>query len=113
MSPTLRLLAAGSVIAACTGMASTTLAHFSNTSITAMKVDVAGNIYLAGFQGMAGKSETYDAFITKLSPDGSKILYSTRFAGSSTDYAVALDIDSTGAAYIFGLTSSTDFPVTS
>src|SRR6266853_789374 len=112
--PALRLIAASSVILACAEAAapSTTLAHLPNTGVNAAKVDAAGNIYLAGFQGTAGKSETYDAFITKLSPDGSKILYSTKFAGSSSDYAVALDIDSTGAAYNFGSTLSADFPVT-
>jgi hypothetical protein len=47
-----------------------------------------------------------------LHPAGATILYSTTFAGSSSDYAVALDIDAAGAAYVFGLTSSADFPVT-
>ena len=40
------------------------------------------------------------------------MLYSTIFAGSGAEYASALAIDSTGAAYIFGQTTSPDFPVT-
>jgi hypothetical protein len=75
-------------------------------------VDASGNIYVAGFQGTVGTPDSYDAFVAKLSPDGSKILYSTKFAGSKSDYVAALDIDSTGAAYVFGQTQSPDFPVT-
>jgi hypothetical protein len=60
----------------------------------------AGNIYVAGFQRTLDTPDSYDAYVTKLSPDGARILYSTRFTGSKPDYAVALDIDSTGAVYI-------------
>jgi uncharacterized protein (TIGR03437 family) len=114
MPATLRLLVACSLISVCNAAAgpSTTLAHLPNTSINAVKVDASGNIYVAGFQGTAGTPGSSDAFVAKLSPDGSKILYSTKFAGSKSDYVAALDIDSTGAAYVFGQTQSPDFPVT-
>jgi uncharacterized protein (TIGR03437 family) len=110
----LRLLVACSLIPVCGAAAgaSTTLAHLPNTGVNAVKVDASGNIYIAGFQGTGGTPASYDAFVAKLSPDGSKIFYSTTFAGSGSDYAIALDIDSTGAAYIFGRTESPDFPVT-
>jgi hypothetical protein len=75
-------------------------------------VDAAGNIYIAGFHGTVGAPDSYDAFVAKLFPDGSKVLYSTNFAGSKSDYVSALEIDSTGAAYVFGQTQSPDFPVT-
>ncbi len=91
---------------------STTLAHFPNTGINAIKVDAAGNIYVAGFQGTVGTSDSYDAFVAKLSPDGSRILYSTKLGGSHYDMATALDVDAAGAAYIAGPTESPDFPVT-
>jgi uncharacterized protein (TIGR03437 family) len=114
MPATLRLLVACSLSSVCGAVAgpSTTLAHLPNTGINAVKVDASGNIYIAGFQGTVGTPDSYDAFVAKLSPDGSKILYSTKFAGSKSDYAAALDIDSTGAAYVFGQTQSPDFPVT-
>ena len=114
MPTTLRLFLGCSLISFC-GVAagpSTTLAHLPNTTVNAVKVDASGNIYVAGFQGTVGTPDSYDAFVTKLSPDGSKILYSTKFAGSKSDYVAALDIDSTGAAYVFGQTQSPDFPVT-
>ena len=114
MPATLRLLVACLLISVGSAAAgpSTTLAHLPNTTINAVKVDASGNIYVAGFQGTVGTPDSYDAFVTKLSPDGSKILYSTKFAGSKSDYVAALDIDSTGAAYVFGQTQSPDFPVT-
>src|ERR1035441_8143678 len=114
MPATLRLLLGCSLISFSAPPAgpSTTLAHLPNPTINAVKVDASGNIYIAGFQGTLGTPDSYDAFVTKLSPDGSKSLYSTKFAGSKSDYAAALDIDSTGAAYVFGQTQSPDFPVT-
>src|ERR1019366_8325017 len=114
MPATLRLLLGCSLISFSGAAAgpSTTLAHLPNTTINAVKVDASGNIYIAGFQGTLGTPDSYDAFVTKLSPDGSKVLYSTRFAGSKSDYVAALDIDSTGVAYVFGQTQSPDFPVT-
>ena len=114
MPATLRLLVGCTLISFCGAAAgpSTTLAHLPNTTVNAVKVDASGNIYVAGFQGTVGTPDSYDAFVAKLSPDGSKVLYSTRFAGSKSASAVALDIDSTGAAYVFGQTQSPDFPVT-
>ena len=87
MPTTLRLFLGCSLISFC-GVAagpSTTLAHLPNTTVNAVKVDASGNIYVAGFQGTVGTPDSYDAFVTKLSPDGSKILYSTKFAGSKSD----------------------------
>ncbi len=52
-----------------------------------------------------------DAFVTKLNPAGTKILYSTYFGGSNVDAANAIAVDGYGEAYIGGDTSSTDFPI--
>jgi uncharacterized protein (TIGR03437 family) len=93
--------------------ATVVLAHLPNTGVNAAKTDAAGNVYVAGFQGTVGKSGTYDAFVSKLSPDGSKTFYTVRFAGSGYDSAVALDLDSAGAVYVLGATQAADFPVTS
>ncbi len=53
-----------------------------------------------------------DAFVTKWSPDGSQILYSTYLGGSGADYASGIAVDNAGSAYVAGYTSSSDFPVT-
>ncbi|KJU86218.1 PKD domain containing protein [Candidatus Magnetobacterium bavaricum] len=52
-----------------------------------------------------------DAFVTKLSPNGTSLMYSTYFGGTDNDEANAIAIDSGGNAYITGYTYSTDFPV--
>jgi uncharacterized protein (TIGR03437 family) len=86
----------------------TTLASLPNSTVNAVTTDAAGNIYIAGYQGT---STAFHAFAAKLNPAG-QTLYSTTFAGSKTDSAAAITVDSTGAAYILGQTSSPDFPVT-
>jgi uncharacterized protein (TIGR03437 family) len=78
----------------------------------AMQLDAAGNIYVAGFFEPAGLPETTDAFVAKLSADGSKLIYFTVMAGSVEDAATALTLGSDGSAYVTGSTNSRDFPVT-
>ncbi len=51
-------------------------------------------------------------FVSKLSPDGSALAYSTYIAGSVTDSSTGIAVDSSGDAYISGQTNSPDFPVT-
>jgi hypothetical protein len=53
-----------------------------------------------------------DAFICKLDPDGSGLLYSTLLGGKDRDRGYGIDVDNEGAAYVSGLTESDDFPVT-
>jgi len=53
-----------------------------------------------------------DAFVTKLSADGSTLLYSTYLGGKNEDVANGIGIDSFGNAYVAGTTLSGDFPVT-
>jgi hypothetical protein len=84
-------------------------------------VDAAGNAYITGDtsstnfpvesplqKSMGG---LFDAFAVKLSPDGSKLLYSTYIGGSQGDRGNAIALDGAGNAYITGYTYSTDFPV--
>src|SRR5438874_2712414 len=78
---------------------------------TAMQLDEAGNIYVAGTFVPASKNFT-SAFVAKLSADGSKLLYFTTLAGSQNDTANALALGSDGSAYVAGNTFSSDFPVT-
>ncbi len=51
-------------------------------------------------------------FLVKFKPDGSDLVYSASIAGSGRDEADGIALDGTGNAYLTGLTSSTDFPVT-
>jgi hypothetical protein len=56
---------------------------------------------------------TYDAFVVKLDPSGSRIVYSTYLGGSGADIAYAVATDALGDAYVAGLTSSSNFPTAS
>src|SRR6476661_971434 len=84
-------------------------------------VDSNGNAYVTGIAGPGfpitpGASQpTYgggsgDAFITKVNPTGSALVYSTYFGGSDREDAQAIAIDNNGNAYITGLTYSTNLP---
>jgi uncharacterized protein (TIGR03437 family) len=53
------------------------------------------------------------AFVTKFSPDGSSLVYSTYLGGNGADHGYAIAVDSTGSAYVTGLTTSPNFPITS
>ena len=51
-----------------------------------------------------------DAFVTKLSPAGNALVYSTYLGGSDDDYGYGIAVDAAGAAYVTGYTYSTNFP---
>jgi hypothetical protein len=53
----------------------------------------------------------FNAFLTKISADGSSILYSTYLGGNGSDIPVGVGVDSTGSVTVGGYTSSTNFPV--
>jgi hypothetical protein len=53
-----------------------------------------------------------DAFVTKLNPSGSALVYSTYLGGSNTEWGIGLAVDASGDAYVTGTTFSTDFPTT-
>jgi hypothetical protein len=53
-----------------------------------------------------------DIFVAKFAPDGT-LLYSTLLGGSGSDVPALIGVDASGAAYVAGTTSSTNFPVTS
>src|SRR5579863_7395217 len=78
---------------------------------TALQVDAAGNIYVAG-TFVPESMNFFSAFVAKLSPDGSSLLYFTPLAGSHNNYAKALTLGPDGSAYVAGYTFSNDFPVT-
>ena len=87
----------------------------------AIAVNSAGNAFVTGvtnssnFPVTSGAFQTtfggvQDAFIAKLTPTGSALVYSTYLGGISFDWANAIAVDSSGNAYIAGYTSSASFP---
>ena len=48
----------------------------------------------------------YDAFVTKLNPMGSGLVYSTYLGGSGFDKGQSITVDPSGNAYVTGLTDS-------
>jgi hypothetical protein len=108
---------------------STYLGGNGNDVAFGVAVDSAGEAFLAGFttstnfptaspiQGaFAGGGPDglgHDAFVTKLSPGGSSLVYSTYLGGSSDDAAAGIALDQAGDAYAVGYTQSTDFPTAS
>ena len=89
----------------------------------AIKVDAFGSAYITGvtgstdfptadsIQGDNGGSK--DAFVSKLSPAGDSLIFSTYLGGDGEDVGNGLDINSGNEIYIAGKTASTDFPTVS
>jgi uncharacterized protein (TIGR03437 family) len=109
----------------------------------AIAVDTKGSAYITGqtaspdFPLTSGAFQTkplqgdmfrgpYSAFVTKLSPDGKTLVYSTLLGGSRVscaggsrcvfvgpqDIGNAIAVDAAGNAYLAGSTNSSDFPTT-
>ncbi len=98
---------------------STYLGGSNDDSAQAVGTDAAGNLYVVGdtFSSdfptknpLRQSSGGDDAFLTKLSANGSAILYSTYLGGSGDDRASAIRQDASGNIYIAGTTGSADFP---
>jgi hypothetical protein len=53
----------------------------------------------------------YDAFVTKFSSTGNAMVYSLVVGGSGNDQGNAIAVDASHAAYITGMTTSSDFPI--
>ena len=66
------------------------------------------NPYQGTLHGLAGFIS--DAFVTKLSNSGSSLVYSTYLGGNSNEWGYDIAVDTSGAAYVTGYTSSADFP---
>ena len=112
---------------------STYLGGSLDDSVTALALDASGNVYVGGatlssdfptqgayqskYGGAASDTaqpvlKTGDGFVAKFDPTG-KLIYSTYLGGSGDDAVMGLAVDSTGAAYVTGFTSSSNFPVSS
>lgn len=56
--------------------------------------------------------ESQPAFVVKLNSNGTRALFSTVLGGSKTQTGSGIALDSSGNAYVAGITTSTDFPTT-
>ncbi len=86
----------------------------ANSIANAVQVDASGNLYLAGFffANSTNANVPAHAFVAKLSPDASQILWWTPLGGSKDDRAQALVLGSDNSVYVTGRTQSADFPTT-
>jgi photosystem II stability/assembly factor-like uncharacterized protein len=87
-------------------------------------VDASGSAYITGktsnifpttpdsFQpSIGGDSFFGNAFVTKLNPAGSAVVYSTFLGGINDDIGNGIGVDADGNAHVAGMTCSNDFPV--
>lgn len=88
-----------------------------------LALDKEGCVYITGTAGSLNfpitenafdksREGNSDAFISKLSPDGSALIYSTFLGGNEGDGGISIAVDEDGYAYILGGTGSSDFPTT-
>jgi len=91
--------------------------------VTSIAVDAAGAAYLSGDTSVAAYPTTsgaydttyngsQDVYVTKLSPNGSALVYSTFIGGDGTDHIGDIALDASGSVYMTGYTASSDFPTT-
>ena len=87
-------------------------------------VDGAGSAYVTGYTSSTNyptqspyqatyQGGTADAFVTKLTPAGNALAYSTYLGGSGYDIGNGIAVDGAGSAYVTGSTTSTNFPTQS
>ena len=99
---------------------STLLGSGSNDTASSIAVDSQGSAYVTGtsdnttFPTTAGAfrstSNRGGAFVTKLDPTGSSLVYSTYITNEGITTGSAIALDSAANAHITGSTSSSDFP---
>lgn len=96
-------------------------AAFPETAL-GIAVDGAGSAYVVGTTNSqdfptlralqpALRGWQNDAFAARLNAAGNALIFSTYLGGSGMDAANAIALDSSGAAYISGETTSSDFPL--
>jgi hypothetical protein len=85
---------------------------------TSIAIDGDGAAYVTGqtssvnyptVNAIEGDSALTDIMVSKLNPAGTALAYSTYLGGSSFEFGSSIAVDPLGAAYITGVTGSTDF----
>ncbi len=99
---------------------STYIGGSGGDTASTLDIDIEGCAYVAGstsssnypvqnpFQIFQGNT---DVIVTKLSPSGNSLVYSTYLGGSSQESANDIAVDDLGCVYLTGETSSGDFPL--
>ena len=87
-----------------------------------LAVDLSGNAYVTGtttstsfptlhaFQTAPKSAGSLTAFVSKLNPTGSALVYSTYIGGSTYEHPFHITVDLAGTASAIGVTFSADFP---
>jgi hypothetical protein len=99
---------------------STYLGGSGNDEGQSIAFDSSGNAYVTGettsadFPGFSSTNKlkgTMNAFVTKIAPDGSSLIYSTYVGGNKSDSGNSIAVNASGDAFVAGGTTSTTFPV--
>ena len=107
-------------------LTSTLLGGAGSDAGYAIAVDTQGNTYVVGttesadfptsaplqttLSGGAGVASA-DVFVTKMSPDGARMIWSTYLGGGGRDTGYAIAVAGDGSVYVSGVTESPDFPM--
>jgi len=99
---------------------STYLGGSGTDHATGVALDAAGNIWVVGdtsspdfpVTNQSRLTGEQNAFVAKISADGSRVLYASYLGGGTWDSVSALAVDASGAVYLVGYTESADFPAT-
>jgi uncharacterized protein (TIGR03437 family) len=88
-------------------MTGTTSSKFLKTSTGALQPIYSGYSLLPQLT-----NQLYgDAFVGKMDPTGSTLIYLTYLGGGANDGGMAIAVDASGNAYVTGFTDSTNFPM--
>jgi len=99
----------------------TYLGGANEDEVFGIAVDPSNNVYVtgesdstSGWPAAAGGNvptgHNFDVFVTKLTSAGA-MSYTTFVGGTNADSGLAIAVDSTGEAFVTGITLSTDFPI--
>src|SRR5207249_4413061 len=87
-----------------------------NTYVTGVASGNIGSFPPAGSATVIGAATGFFAFVAKLNPSGSALVYLTLIGGSgsgTSSFGNAIAVDAAGSAYVAGATAALDFPTTS